>query len=183
MYGDDFSHPEAEKSYKLMDKIIGMMQDEKDITVKFSTIHDWLESIKEEAKRKNIKWPIYTYDLLPQLTDMTEYWSGYYTSQPFFKKVTRQFADFTNANSFLYSLEALRDGSNKIWSENAEDLFRVSTVNYHHDAITGTHFPRVTEGYMEMMKNAFSKVSGVLSDTLKGVAFAQGLDLEGSQQV
>ena len=39
-----------------------------------------------EVKHANNDWPLYQDDLLPQLTDMSEYWSGYYTTDPAFKK-------------------------------------------------------------------------------------------------
>ena len=89
MFGDDFSHPQADRSYQLMDAIIDMMQSEIEVIVKYSTVHDYIEGIKEDARRNSVVWPIYKKDLFPYFTDMTEYWSGYYTTAPFFKKTVR----------------------------------------------------------------------------------------------
>lgn len=89
LFGDDFAHPQAESSYQLMDAIIGNMKSEADIVIKYSTVHDYIEGIKAEAARKNIVWPVYTDDLFPQFTDQAEYWSGYYTTDPFIKRSIR----------------------------------------------------------------------------------------------
>ena len=143
MFGDDFAHPQADKSYALMDTIIHRLQDEPNLVIKYSTVHDYIEGVKADAREMSIEWPVHTEDLFPHFTDMTEYWSGYYTSSPFIKKTIRQYAAYTNANSFIHSLAALGDAQRRHYITDTESLYKDLTVNFHHDAITGTHMPAV----------------------------------------
>ena len=147
-----------------MDEIIKRMKNEKDVIVKYSTVGDYIHGVKADAIMKEIEWPIYTGDLLPQLTDMTEYWTGYYTSIPFFKKTTRQFSDYTNASGFLYALKSLGDTQLSEYREKAEELFIGLTVNFHHDAITGTHTEFMEVGNLKIMKDLYKSNEELLVD-------------------
>lgn len=89
LYGDDFAHPEAQKSYAVMDAIIENIKDAPKLTVKYSTVRDYLDGVKAHGTDTNKDWHVYRGDFFPHLTDQTEYWVGYYTSLPYFKKLTR----------------------------------------------------------------------------------------------
>jgi hypothetical protein len=48
MFGDDFSHPEAEKSYSRMDEIIKILKhDHPDLDVSYSTFADYFTQVIE----------------------------------------------------------------------------------------------------------------------------------------
>ena len=53
MYGDDFAHPQAQKSYQLMDKTLANMSDPKyqsyKTNAKYSTMKAFLKSLKQNA--------------------------------------------------------------------------------------------------------------------------------------
>jgi hypothetical protein len=66
-----------------MDKIIEKLNAQhSEINMKYSTMKEYLASVKN----KDIEWPTYDADLFPHLTDMSEYWSGFYTTDPQFKR-------------------------------------------------------------------------------------------------
>ena len=61
--------------------------------MKYSTMKQYLASLKD----KDIEWPKYSADLFPHLTDMWEYWSGYYTTDPQFKRRVNDYVQATRA--------------------------------------------------------------------------------------
>ena len=72
---------------------------------------------------------------------MGEYWSGFYTTDPAFK---RRVHDYTEMTRSVASLDALQKFH--VSGDNAAKISymqKVQNINYHHDAITGTHFPGV----------------------------------------
>ena len=46
MYGDDFAHPEAQKSYSVMDAIIEKMKDDPNLTIKYSSARNYVDGVK-----------------------------------------------------------------------------------------------------------------------------------------
>ena len=102
MYGDDFAHPMADISYEAMDSIIRRMKDKHpEVEVRYSTMQAYFD----EVKKANMAWPVYKSDLLPTFTDMSEYWSGFYTTDPAFK---RRVHDYTEMTRSVASLDAFQ---------------------------------------------------------------------------
>ena len=89
MFGDDFSHPQASKSYELMDAIIKQVEMDPNYIISYSTVDSYIKGIQKDARDNNIVFPVHTQDLFPHATDMKEYWNGYYTTNPFIKKTIR----------------------------------------------------------------------------------------------
>ena len=69
MFGDDFAHPEAQKSYAVMDEIIQKIKGTPNLTVKYSRVQDWLNGVKAHGSATKKEWQIYTDDLFPHETD------------------------------------------------------------------------------------------------------------------
>ena len=110
LFGDDFAHPEAHKSYAIMDAIIERIEGTPNLTVKYSRVGDWLDGVKAHGAATNKEWHVHRGDFFPYETDQQEYWSGYYTTLPYFKRLTRQFADYTSTTSFLASMSIIYEG-------------------------------------------------------------------------
>ena len=53
------------------------------------------------------------------------------------------------------------------------------TINFHHDAVTGTHFPEVGHWYDTAMLNALDQNSKYLAQVTKLEAARQGLEIDG----
>jgi len=59
MFGDDFSHPEAQKSYSRMDQIIKILKhDHPNLEVSYSTFADYFKDVM----KSNNEWPKYEGD-------------------------------------------------------------------------------------------------------------------------
>jgi hypothetical protein len=84
-----------------MDSIILQMKTvHPDIEIKYSTMQTYFS----EIRKANVAWPVYESDLLPTLTDMSEYWSGFYTTDPAFKRRAHEFTEITRSVASLASL-------------------------------------------------------------------------------
>jgi len=123
MFGDDFAHPQSEKSYMLMDLVIDAK-----VKAKYSRVGEFVDSLK-----KHKEWPVFRDDLFPYLTDQGEYWSGYYSTNVQFKMRVRQLATFVHSKANLNALQSSQ--TDNLTTENLMNL----SVLFHHDAITGTH--------------------------------------------
>jgi hypothetical protein len=58
MFGDDFAHPEAKKSYKFMDIILGEIKKDlrfDKINAFYSTAEAFLQSLKNDSQA--VEWP------------------------------------------------------------------------------------------------------------------------------
>jgi len=82
--GDDFSFMNGYNSFTQIDKMIelGNKYQKRNITFKYSTPSIYMDAIKAE----NVKWPVFYDDIEPYNGDRFEYWSGYFTSRPNFKR-------------------------------------------------------------------------------------------------
>ena len=105
MYGEDFAHPFADQSYNFMDEILDAMADNQNINVKYSSAKEFLEATYEANRNAEKELNLYEEDFFPYLFEHNEYWAGFYTTFPFFKKTVRQFSDYASSTSFLSSLE------------------------------------------------------------------------------
>jgi alpha-mannosidase len=77
-----------------------MKEKHPEVEVKYSTMQAYFD----ELKKANVAWPVYQADLLPTLTDMSEYWSGFYTTDPAFKRRVHDYTEFTRAVASLASI-------------------------------------------------------------------------------
>lgn len=158
MYGDDFSHPEAESSYKGMEDIIESMKTlYPNMVVKFSTVKEYLKAINTQE----LELEQFESDFLPFQFNDGSYWSGYYTSDPAFKNRVVQF------NNFVRSAHALTTFNVFSLPKNIQlklrDLQRAQSINFHHDAITGTHNAVVGDDYDKRMVDAIAGITDFIS--------------------
>ena len=73
------------------------------ITIKMSTPSDYVEALKKE----NIKWPVKYEDGFPYASNSYEVWSGYFSSRPSAKKMTKDASAMLNAENFIFSQRVL----------------------------------------------------------------------------
>jgi len=125
-FGCDFTFQGhyAEVMFSNAEKLIQYINQNRNITMKFSTLSEYISAIKQE----NPTFPVYTNDFLP-------YWMGFYTSRPLAKHMARiAESKLRSANilrTFVHANRLIPPSSSEI-AENNNAIF------LHHDAITGT---------------------------------------------
>jgi hypothetical protein len=86
-----------------------------------------------------VQFPVFRGDFFPYQNDLDQYWSGYYTSRPNFKRLIRHLSNVAHTSTTLYSLAKLRNFNTSVDLVSLSDKL-VETVGLmmHHDTITGT---------------------------------------------
>lgn len=78
------------------------------------------------------------------------FWSGFFTSDPYFKKKLNDFENYIYAYDQLRSLSKFEFNV----SDFANHAHLTEALMQHHDAITGTHKEQVGKNYEGLMKES-----------------------------
>jgi hypothetical protein len=139
-WGCDFSYLSANAEYQNLDRVVDYVNSKNiyNVTLKISTPSDYIEALKSEK----IHWPVKYEDSFPYSSGNYEYWTGYFSSRPAAKKLTKDASAFFNAESQLFSKRVLqedvrKDEVDEIMAVRKTMLQALSTYQ-HHDAISGT---------------------------------------------
>lgn len=85
---DDFAFVNAQSTYKLIDKIIEInKKHDSGLNLFYSTVQNYVDSVKKAANESHIQWPRYTGDFFPLMTEQSQFWSGYFSSRPEVKRL------------------------------------------------------------------------------------------------
>ncbi|XP_054155029.1 alpha-mannosidase 2-like [Oppia nitens] len=150
--------------------------------IKFGTLNDYFQEVHQRMEKMNEnKFPTLYGDFMPYadvyVDGKPHYWSGYYTTRPYWKSLSRQLQHLLRSAEILYSLtrnQIRQSGSNQQMLDRLDkDYEYLSTVRQnlalfqHHDAITGTSKEHVMEDYGKKLNIAISLVLGVISHSVQ----------------
>ncbi|KAK7790667.1 hypothetical protein R5R35_002442 [Gryllus longicercus] len=165
--GDDFRYDQANEwdaQYNNYQKLFDYMNKSPDLYVEaqFGTLHDYFSAVHSELPAE--KFPTISGDFFTYADRDDHYWSGYFTSRPFYKRMDRILINYLRCAEILYGfawgskkdsigsewLIASESGFSKLLSEARRSL----SLFQHHDAITGTAKDHVVEDYARKMLEA-----------------------------
>ncbi|XP_063545417.1 lysosomal alpha-mannosidase-like [Cydia strobilella] len=162
--GGDFTYQSAANWFMSMDKLINHVNTHpanmSDINIFYSSPSCYLKALYLNGRRDKA---IYTEkgDHLPYGSDSSTYWTGFYTSRPSIKYLTRKTHIFLQIAKQLTVLARMGD------SYELHLLRHALGLMMHHDAITGTSQQHVANDFVKMLSEAFvacaKKVSTLLS--------------------
>lgn len=117
-----------------------------DVDVRFGTLKDYFELLQEKNKQyKNEQIKTFSGDFFTYSDKDTRYWSGYFTSRPFFKRLDRITEHYLRSAEITLSLSNLIEHKQGREINNLNSLYkkllsarRNLGVFQHHDGITGT---------------------------------------------
>ncbi|KHN71081.1 Alpha-mannosidase 2x [Toxocara canis] len=172
--GDDFRYVSA-LEWKIQHdnyvKLFDYMNAKKEwnVHVQFGTLADYFkldhQRIEEAKSYEEGRVPVLSGDFFTYADRNDHYWSGYYTSRPFYKRMDRVLQHYLRSAEILFSL-----ASNKGWlSATSAELYgllvearRHMSLFQHHDGVTGTAKEVVMSDYGQKMLTALNNCERVI---------------------
>ncbi|XP_043723606.1 alpha-mannosidase 2-like [Telopea speciosissima] len=168
--GDDFRYisiNEAEAQFKNYQLLFDFINSNPNLNteVKFGTLEDYFQTLREEADRINYSlpgevgsgqvagFPSLSGDFFTYADRQQDYWSGYYVSRPFFKSVDRVLEHTLRASEIMIALllgYCQRPQCEKFTTSFSYKLTaarRNLALFQHHDGVTGTAKDHVVIDY------------------------------------
>nr|XP_044988386.1 alpha-mannosidase 2 isoform X1 [Jaculus jaculus] len=178
--GDDFRYSEYTEwdlQYKNYEQLFNYMNSQPQLKVKiqFGTLSDYFDALEEaEATKKNGQstFPILSGDFFTYADRDDHYWSGYFTSRPFYKRMDRIMESHLRAAEVLYYFalkQAQKYKINKFLSSPHYAALTEARRNLglfqHHDAITGTAKDWVVVDYGTRLFNSLIALEKIIGDS------------------
>ncbi|XP_043769698.1 alpha-mannosidase 2 [Cervus elaphus] len=152
--GDDFRYTERTewdhqfKNYQLLFDYMNS-HSQYNVKVQFGTLSDYFDALEKEAsansRNSQSTFPVLSGDFFTYADRDDHYWSGYFTSRPFYKRMDRILESHLRAAEILYYFalkQAKQYKINKFLSSSHYVMLTEARRNLglfqHHDAITGT---------------------------------------------
>ncbi|KAF5280266.1 hypothetical protein FQR65_LT03074 [Abscondita terminalis] len=184
--GDDFRYShmtEWDVQYQNYQKLFDFMNSNLKmfVQIQFGTLTDYFDAVKIERKINN--FPSLTGDFFTYADRADHYWSGYYTSRPFYKRMDRVLLSYIRAAEVISTLARLNQKSDMKYSNHlATTLTEARTalaLFQHHDGITGTAKDHVVKDYGMRMLEAIRLTQNILqhyTNLLLGGSVERGLE-------
>lgn len=170
--GDDFRYAtdsEWDAQHDNYKKLFEFMNNKKEWNVhaSFGTLADYFKLLDKDMKETNTKLPVLTGDFFTYADRDDHYWSGYFTSRPFYKQMDRVLQHYLRSAEIAFTMASMNG------AKMGDDLFadlvyarRALSLFQHHDGVTGTAKDPVVIDYGEKMLSALNKCEKVLSASL-----------------
>ncbi|XP_068944256.1 alpha-mannosidase 2 [Petaurus breviceps papuanus] len=180
--GDDFRYSESsewDQQYQNYQRIFDYLNSQPELHVKiqFGTLSDYFDSLHkvDEQHKKNTKslFPVLSGDFFTYADRDDHYWSGYFTSRPFYKRMDRIMESYLRAAEILYSFARIQaqkyKKTNVFPSSSYYQLLTEARRNLglfqHHDAITGTAKDWVVVDYGTRLFHSIMNLRMIIRDS------------------
>ncbi|XP_017877818.1 alpha-mannosidase 2 [Ceratina calcarata] len=170
--GDDFRYThftEWDAQYKNYQRLFDYMNknQQMNVQIKFGTLSDYFDAIRE--KHNLNEFPTLSGDFFTYSDRDDHYWSGYYTSRPFHKRLDRVLMSLLRASEILSTVAWTKGSENVVEGALAERLNKARkwhSLFQHHDGITGTARDEVVIDYAKKMITALNNSAHVLQQSM-----------------
>ncbi|GMR56501.1 hypothetical protein PMAYCL1PPCAC_26696, partial [Pristionchus mayeri] len=170
--GDDFRYDtqfEWKQQYENYQKLFAYMNEQKEWNVKarFGTLSDYFNAMERHSEQQKIDLPVLSGDFFTYADRDDHYWSGYFTSRPFYKQLDRVLQHYLRSAEMLFSLSRMSGGDSGPASDDSfERLVRARrslALFQHHDGVTGTGKDAVVRDYGQKMIDALHDCEEVMT--------------------
>ncbi|KFM79445.1 Alpha-mannosidase 2x, partial [Stegodyphus mimosarum] len=178
--GDDFRYDKAyewDQQFNNYQKIFDYINSREDwyAEAKFGTLEDYFSALREDSgvdfRNMPSNFPSIIGDFFTYADRDDHYWSGYFTSRPFYKNMDRALEAHLRGAEILFSLMMAKMEKQTVTSvlPYLESLMgdlvasrRTLGLFQHHDAITGTSKDHVVVDYASKMFAALEKLRNII---------------------
>ena len=182
--GDDFrwdTSKESDAQFNNYATLFNYINSRADLNtqIRFGTLSDYFHSVWEESTKAAPAvykpggvppgFPTLTGDFFTYADRKDNYWSGYYTSRPFYKHFDRELESGIRASEILFSMTDRQFSGRGAVFEGLERNRRELGVFQHHDGITGTAKDAVVVDYANRMLRAITGASDASIQSIRGI--------------
>ena len=146
--------------------------------IRWATLSDYFTQARSESETRSVEelgfFPSLSGDFFTYADKDDDYWSGYFTSRPFWKHLDRVLEGYLRAGEILFSLtmaEMKLMGSNDTGGLTDQCMSNLLvgrqslSLFQHHDGITGTAKDHVVHDYADKMLNSLNLVQDVIQQS------------------
>ncbi|GMT06789.1 hypothetical protein PENTCL1PPCAC_28963, partial [Pristionchus entomophagus] len=131
----------------------------------FGTFSDYFNELESWYRKHKIEPPSITFDFFPYMCEKGDYWTGYYTTRPFYKKQSRQTHHLIRTADILSAEAGLTDAYERL-----NQARRILALFQHHHAITGTSRIHVMQDYSQQLFDAGNIAKSVIEESIRKLA-------------
>ncbi len=166
--GDDFRYDTAaefDQQFVNYQKLFDYMNGRQDwlVEARFGTLKDYFDALRANVGHSVDNFPSLSGDFFTYADIDDHYWSGYYTTRPFYKQLDRVLGSYLRSAEIIYSMTwshqhrlATIPDRVQYWMSRMMGLLsearRSLGIFQHHDGITGTAKDHVVQDYAKMMQ-------------------------------
>ncbi|CAG0925515.1 unnamed protein product, partial [Notodromas monacha] len=171
--GDDFrfvSPREWDDQYNNYQKLFDFINADTSLNaeVNFGTLSDYFNALRSEEAFEDL--PSLTGDFFSYNDRNDNYWTGYYSSRPFYKHFDRLLTHYLRSAEVLY-VAALTSGQvpgeeSVLMHTQLDQARKALSLFQHHDGITGTAKDFVVDDYGKKMLEALANCERVMGTSL-----------------
>ncbi|CAD8109144.1 unnamed protein product [Paramecium sonneborni] len=164
--GMDFEWSNASSYFQQMDRIIYFVNNNTEkfkMSIQYATPQQYIQILNQQ----NITYPNQEEDFFPYSDHPHEYWSGFYSSRPYFKRYVKKMGRYFQQVKRFYSIIKMNNICKNICDESSiSELAEALGTAQHHDAITGTAKQYVIDDYINQIKKAHLKMNNQIYSIL-----------------
>ncbi|KAH3763973.1 lysosomal alpha-mannosidase [Pelomyxa schiedti] len=161
--GNDFEWQNAEPDFVGLDELISFFEDHSEYGINLfystpATVGNTLLSASESLSLK-------TDDFFPYSDTFNDYWTGYFTSHPAFKRYVRTSSALFHSARQIHTLAS----SDVKLLDSLDAPWHAISVTQHHDAITGTSKSFVYDDYLSQLDDGNNASAAVILSSLSAL--------------
>ncbi|WKY03151.1 hypothetical protein Q1695_016448 [Nippostrongylus brasiliensis] len=176
LYDTNFEWENHYNNYKLLFEEMNKNKD-CNIHARFGTLNDYFVELDRSLRADQKVLPVLSGDFFTYADRDDHYWSGYFTSRPFYKQMDRALVQQLRAAEIAFSLQSMK--SEVSVSDEAfirlVEARRALSLFQHHDGVTGTARDEVVVDYGKKMLNALAGVEKVLSEAVSSLINSEAI--------
>ena len=180
--GDDFRYDkpaEWDQQYNNYQMLFDYMNSKSEwhVEAQFGTLSDYFDALHVRAKKTSNErlpggYPVLSGDFFTYSDRDDHYWSGYYTSRPFYKRLDRVMESYLRAGEIIYSIASAQSRQHSAWNFPEAGLMKALVTSrrslalyQHHDGITGTAKDHVVVDYGSKLLQSINNMRRVMTDS------------------
>lgn len=180
-HGDDFRYimdHEFQSNYDNMKKLMDHINSrpELNIRMRFGTVGDYFNELHKSITKSGKPDTSLSGDFFTYTDRDDEYWSGYYTSRPFDKRMIRYLLEVLKTAEMLTTFAVYRAKQQGYVYKHVEKVLkdlqearRTHGLVQHHDAITGTSAHPTVVDFENRITGAITLLQGVISRDIESI--------------